>query len=723
MSFSTLLKSNSLSFIDTYENRLTSLLNLLFSFFILNIGLNKIIEIIGFIFLTIYTLSSLLLSKKKNIENWLNIIAYTGVFILILSSIFSSNIFSVFNISSVKIILMSAVVFSTTFFKSSNSLKKRYLENIGLLIPLICNLMFILNDYAEIDIWDNSRHARNTFRIYDKLSGEEGNKILYSMFYFDFYPNLAYIISQPFIFIFGKSITSIQLCNLFFWLPLGYTYLSKIQKTHFNSSGISISVIGLLIFGNQIVLFYQRSCLLDFSALCLSFPLVYYYLQSEGFTQKRASLYFGLFASLGLLIKATFLIIAAGCIIFYLIKLMSQIIRSQKRHLSIINQQFANIFWAVFIIFLIGGVYYWINYNHFNYQMKEVTEEFGKREGDPYPYSFQSLIYYSRAFIDYFGSYGNQLVLLTFIILFLVFIKKRIPLHLSLLFPLSMLYLSATITWNKDYRTFMPALAFILPVFNSFELIRHQLIRISSYTVCFLFLFFSIINSVTGNAYHYPLISIKNNYMQNPKTPDFTNKLDAFYIPSFMHLHVFDTLRQEKINFEVATTNFTDDLYASKYKHAFGNFNKSDLKNYSKILYVKDEIYSDYYLIGIKKINDTLIQSKILCASAIVRGDIEVKISGKDSTLKDNQYYQTAILNDTEHTNIVIPPNSYNNEIFLKIFHSWPSAQLYDTYYQLMKRINYDNNNMIILNETTNGNKLMIDTLIPPINQINRSPQ
>jgi hypothetical protein len=723
MNILSILNPNAKTETNFFEDRFIYLSNLLLSFFILNIGPIERKEIVGFIILAVYVLNHATFRSKKNTTTWINIISYSSICLVILSTIFSSNIFSIFNISSIKIILMSGIVFSSSYFSISDKLKNKYLEYIGLVIPLICNLLFILTDYSEIDIWDNSRHARNTFIIYDKLIGSEGNKALFSIFYFDFYPNLVYLVNQPFIFLFGKSLASIQLCNIFFWLPLGYIFLRKIQNECCKISGLPISISGLIIFSNQISLFYQRSCLLDFPALSMAIVLIYFYLRSEGFTIKRYAIFFGIITSLGMLIKATFLIIGAGCILYQMIYMIATAIRFKKIEINLIHKKFENIFLAALFIFIIAGIYYGVNYNHFNFQLKDVTIESGKREGDPYPYSLDSVLYYVKAFYDYYGSIANQIIIIIFCIVFLVFFKKRKQLNISLLTPLILFYISATLTWNKDYRTFMPALALLIPVFSSIELIKNKIIKATIYSICYLCFFLTTVNSFTGNALNYNFIKIHNNYDQIPRTPDYINNLDAYYISSLMHKHLFDEEIKEKLNVNLSKTNYTDELYANKYKKAFDDFKKADIRNFSKILYVKDEIYNDYYLIGITKLNDSLLKVKILCAATIIGGDIELKISGKDSIDKNHTIEQTVRLSHQSETEIQIPSTSNSNKIILKIYHSWPSAQLYDTYYKLMKRKNYDNNNMIILNENIKENKLDL-SIIPIINPpINISPQ
>lgn len=708
----------------SYNESIVLISNLFISLIILNLGFIENTEIGAFCMLTILIISHLFLEKNSNKIMTITIMSYMVIFILILCTIFNSNIFSVFNISSLKIIVMSAVAFSSSYIIYNNKLKLIYVEWIGFIIILLCNLAFIIADYSPIDIYDNTRHTRNSFLMFDKITGDDANKFASTLFYFDFYPHLCYLICQPFIMLFGKNIDACALPNVFFWLPVGYIYLVRILKNFFHTTGIAISIIGMMIFANQFVMHILKTSLLDFPALCMSFPIIYYFLKSDALKRKKYSLLLGTFIGLGLLIKATFFIIGFGFIGYAIIIYIYQLIK--KKNISVIEIKILteNILLYTICVFLIGGIYYWINYEHFNFQLHEVTTEFGKREGDPYPFSFKSAIFYINVFIDYYASNGSKIILFLSFIIYAFFFKKQLSHNISLMFVFIIFYLASTTTWNKDPRTFFPGIALLLPFFTGMNQIKEENIKKSLLLFSYMIAFITTINSISNNAFSFPLTKVNEVRAYAPITPDYVNKTEAYYVTKHMHHYIFNEDMSQPLSIQAETTNFTDDYYRSKFKNIFNQFRKDSIENYSNIFYLKDKTYNDYYMIGLIKNNDSLLQARLIGHWATVNGDIIISVNKTDSlTGNVTEINKINLPTDGRLINIEKPSLTKDMSLSYKIYHSWPSAQLYNCYYKLMKKKDFDSNDFLILNMGINNNIIYLDSLMK-INTANHiSPQ
>ncbi len=691
-------------FLKSFENY-NFLILLVFSFFILQVGGVTILESIGFVMLVGYGVlrsTTLLEFKKAEIVKFLLIL---GVSVLLLLTIHSKNVFSFFNKSSIKILLITFL----TIYGVESRKKEVLAQYMGLFFLMICVSFALILDYSPIDPYDSSRHAKNVLMIYDDMSSANGFKFIHSLIYYDFYPNLVYLVSVPFVFVFGKSYASICIANSLFWLPFGYYYLVKVCKEYFKLSGLSISVVGLIVFGNIVTIFYATRFLLDFPALCFIPAVLYYFLRSNGLKHRRYAIVSGLLVGLGLLIKSTFLVIAASLIFLVLIRLFFFVLRTKELKLVTTNKLIVNILVFVLFIYMAGGWWYMINFGHFNFTYDKVVTEAGQQEGDPIPLSLDSFLYYIRALADYFSEPLIWILLVVTIIVSVYNFRRRLLLNLVFMIPFIIMYIASTLTWNKDYRTFLPAIFLLLPLFAvGIDYLRKMYGDIVNVVFLLIMLCCSF-NYLTNNSL--PFFKSGNKELFPFRSPASLDQVEAFFVFNKLYESTFGDDTQIKLNNK---PSLVTDFNVSYYKSLLADVTKKDAVvrgDFIHVLALRDDIYNDYYLIGIKYNRlDSLVSLNILNKKARVEGDFKMTV---ERTMVHSQKKDLEVISfrpDGESPKFKIN-NADSISCNFKIVHAFPSGQIMDLYYNTLLNSNIEtfSRDLIIHNEEAKNNWLQLN--------------
>lgn len=651
----------------------TFLIFLTLLIFILNVGQVKENEIIPFILLVVFLILSKVLNEDK--LPLLKLASILSIAILIIITIDFKNVMSLFSFKTMKISIMFVVAL-LSINKTFTGLIHRYL---GLVFLLLLSLSFILFNFGPVESTDVSRHSKNAFIIYDNLMSGNAYKFFYSLVYFDFYPNLVYILSVPFIAIFGKSHASLCLTNVLLALPVGYIYLKKISKEYFKLDDLSVSALALIVFGNLFVVFYSTVFMLDYSAICITPLIMYYFLKSNGFKNRKNTIITGVGIGMGLLIKSTFIIIAVGFIIFVLSRKIYQNYKFGKFNLLIINKILMNAFFFFVAIFVSGGWWYLVNYNHYSFAYPTITVEFGKLEGDPEPGTFNSYLYYFKAFVNYFNEPILIFIVLALMALFWIKFKKSFVLNLTFIPAIILFYFGATSTWNKDYRTIMPVMALFAPFFIGGLKFLFEKFKIFPAVIIIVVVMFIDVNFISNNYFNIPFLSITGD-SRLPVTPDKFDKVEDYFVFKSLYENTFGSFKDvEILNKPDNISEFNHTFYNNVLKCNNINHTFLDKNKYIKILPLRDGIYNEHYLIGIQRHDSASIVVVALDKRTRVEGDGKIVV---ERIFPDNksEISEMSMRFDGQHYKID-QNGAVKIKVSFKIVHAFPEAQLMNIYY------------------------------------------
>ncbi len=370
---------------------------------------------------------------------------------------------------------------------------KNFIKKSSKFLPLIfiilVHIFWIFSDNSAAP-WDESRHARNALRIFQALRGENSLNIFFDvLFFYDFYTHFAYFIAAIFFFIFGVSYDSACLSVSLFWMPILYFSIYGIAKRLFERDEFRSILAAFIVTSFPIITGLGRVFLLDIPAVAAVAFCLYILMKNNMLLSKKSWKTTGIVIALAFYTKSHSLIF----IIWFLIIAFFRGINKILKRKVVDSKRFLNNFLLAGLLSF-GLIMIWTGANWGAYKdgLRSVSYLAGVGEGDPFPFSLKSIIYYPQKFLyDYLF-----LPLLFFffsgiVSLFIIKNRKKLLLLGSFIIP----YLWMTfLTYNKDARYLIPLLVFtgliiVFPFSKNFRkrwfgfITLFLLISISSYNI------------------------------------------------------------------------------------------------------------------------------------------------------------------------------------------------------------------------------------------------
>jgi hypothetical protein len=574
------------------------------------------------------------------------------------------NPFSLFKIEFVKSILLISLPFFLFSIKNNVKYLELFVKHIPFLILLTINLFFILFDFKSIDPYDNSRHFYNSLAIYDFFKSNEPFKILKIIFFYDFYQPLTYFVSVIFMIALGKSYTAALLSMPLFWLPLGYYSTFNFINKYFRLSASYSSLASYVIYGSLITVSMTRQFMLDFPCLAMLSVFFYFLAKSEFLKNSRLTFFAGIVFGLGILTKSNFLLLAITSVFYSVIRLIYKIIKGSFNLQKIL----LNIILFLTGVFLGGGFWYLVNNGHFEYTLDSVTTQAGIDEGDPYPFSFESVITYPRFYIYYY----TPLILVILIYGFILLLRFKNGFRFyTFVFVTSLLlaYTIGTITWNKDARTLFPGIIFFLPSFIAIYKLNNRYLRFLLPNTLFLITILTNISISFNDPFRIVGKYIDHPYNSEiyPTLPSSKDDLKSYYVYN-QFIKNIKNQNESSFNFDISRkTMFTDIVYNNLLSD-LNLPNKLDATGYNVCMW-KDYYWPDYYLY-LTKVDSNSLYIKKASEQKTIGGDIHILFY--EGHIDEYKY---RLPNDT--STFVIPLNNKSTKIrfTLRIYHSHPSGQ------------------------------------------------
>ncbi len=248
-----------------------------------------------------------------------------------------------------------------------------------------------------------------------------------------FYPPFYHTVIAGAWSVFGRTVRVARLANL---LAIGVLMLATYGIGSFVVSRWTAAVAAVLVTFYPLMLWLSRETLIDYWVTTMVAVAFWTLLKTEGFSNTRWSILFGVAAGLGMLTKWTF--------VFFLILPAIWLARRNYRNAAI----------AAGIAALLTA-YWYIPSLPVLRQFLEINTAGGVFEGDPERLSFEAIVFYIRALEGY------QLFLPLFVafIAGLVTLKKRMnPRWVPILLWISGGWLGLLLFRNKDPRYSVPLL-------------------------------------------------------------------------------------------------------------------------------------------------------------------------------------------------------------------------------------------------------------------------
>lgn len=362
-------------------------------------------------------------------------------------------------------------------FKEKMKLDDLYLElkkRWDILIISAIFIIFAVYNYLWISkntlppSWDDSWHlmsSLNYYRILTNPSFDMFEKLIHVDWY---YPPFFKFSTAFFYMVFGTSITTAVMTNVFYFgILLFSTY--GIGKILFNRETGLLAAVIVSMYPD--IFYYQRAYLLDLSLTAMITLSIYLLLLTENFKNLRYSLIFGAVLGMTFLVKWTAVFFIAGPFVYILYSsffkieylIPEKISKKQRKKLdtelgSNRNKQLRHLILACSVAILISSIWYIPNgAGAYNF-IKEMAPYWASVEGENLNiFSFENLSFYFIAII----TQTSFLLTLFFVIglAYLIRIKQTSSLFLLswLLLPIIVL----TMQLNKSERYTMPILAAI----------------------------------------------------------------------------------------------------------------------------------------------------------------------------------------------------------------------------------------------------------------------
>ena len=318
------------------------------------------------------------------------------------------------------------------------AIRHRFLPAAAFAYLAAANLVWIARD-TRPPFWDMAYHQTAALRVYDAFAGQGLRAPGIVPFLTGFYPPLYHSIVAAFYAVFGKTIDAAQLANL---PALALLIVSTYGIGRTLLGPLSAAVASILVAFYPYLIWLSRETLVDYWLTAFVAFAVWLLIRTNEFSDRKASVAFGVACGLGMLTKWTFPLFVIGPALW--------LARKNLRNAAI----------AAAIAAVIAAYWYLLAGRSLQ-QLASINNAGAVSEGDPGRLSFGAVIFYIRALEGY------QL----FLPLFVAFVaggillaRKFDPSWLPVVLWLGCGWLGLMLFQNKDPRysaPLLPAIALI----------------------------------------------------------------------------------------------------------------------------------------------------------------------------------------------------------------------------------------------------------------------
>lgn len=316
----------------------------------------------------------------------------------------------------------------SSYKKSIDYIKANFFSLLAIFIFCICFVFYVLYDNTPPH-WDGGRHFYNAFHYWEmfknifttqKINGITDSISTFVNSYY-FYPPGYYIVSLPFMAIFGRNYNSVLLSNLVWIFILCFSWTNWLKLQKLNKVSINIGLFFLL--GSPFLIGQIRETMLDIPSLSMIF-LILFSLEklSTNFNTKNI-LFFSFSMAFGLLVKWSMVVYIPIILFLYTFKILFAL--KDNKFSEYIIKITSFIYISVVTILGIAGSWYISNLTKLNIDLKRSSTDFGIKEGDPQGFSMESFYYYVRVLLDQYFWLIWVLFLLSISIILLITIKNN----------------------------------------------------------------------------------------------------------------------------------------------------------------------------------------------------------------------------------------------------------------------------------------------------------
>jgi 4-amino-4-deoxy-L-arabinose transferase-like glycosyltransferase len=310
-------------------------------------------------------------------------------------------------------------------------------------IFLIMTHKFWLSVDSRPPSWDASAHLNLCLQYQDGLTHPGSGIVKNIVSVSGYYPPLYHLSALPFLKVFGFSLASASLVNLFYLLILIWATYGIGKRLYNDLTGL---LAALFVSVYPYLSYMTNSFLTDLALTSMVTLGMYLYLRSENFTKTWPSILFGLVCGIGVLVKWTYGFFLVGPVIYSI----WQVIKTRKDHIGALR----NFGISLFIAFVVALP--WYSYNLIKFVRYSIRfSGIGANEGDPVLLSLSSWLYYSKNLLLQI----QPVFLVLFVIGLLVYLRTWRRQNKVLFWWLVIPYVILSLIRNKDERYTLPLLA------------------------------------------------------------------------------------------------------------------------------------------------------------------------------------------------------------------------------------------------------------------------
>ncbi|MDD5492440.1 MAG: phospholipid carrier-dependent glycosyltransferase [bacterium] len=316
-----------------------------------------------------------------------------------------------------------------------------------LLLLLSLFLLLIHMFWLSIDLrppsWDAAAHLNLCLQYRDVLNNFDSHVCRKLLGVTGYYPPVYHLSALPFLALFGYSLSSACLVNLFYLLILVWATYGIGKKLYNEITGV---MAAFLVSAYPYITHMTNTFVIDLALASMVTLGMYLYLRSEDFTKKWPSILFGLVCGIGVLVKWTYVFFLAGPLLYTGWHFFTAKVEKKKIRRNIIIAK---------IIALVIALP-WYTYNLIKFIRYSIRfSGIGANEGDPVILSLSSWLYYCKNLLLQI----QPMFLVIFIIGFLIYLVTWKRQNKIIIWWIAVPYIILTLIRNKDERYTLPFLA------------------------------------------------------------------------------------------------------------------------------------------------------------------------------------------------------------------------------------------------------------------------
>jgi 4-amino-4-deoxy-L-arabinose transferase-like glycosyltransferase len=289
-------------------------------------------------------------------------------------------------------------------------------QNLTLSLTIIFFLIGFIA-YVSIDNtpphWDAGRHFSNSFDYFEAfkhfIKNDKPNArtdgLVSLLREYNYYPPAVYLVSIPFLVLFGRTYQAALASNLVWILLLILSWIGLSQKLQFSKLARDVGMLFLL--GSPFIIGQSREFQIDFPLLSI---IMFCLWRLEAALQKQSLKNICLAAfgmGIGLMVKwsfALFIIVYLAC---YAVNLVLKLHKQKELKLQ---NLFGYMYIGIISVLAIAGNWYIPNLTRLGIDLNQNANLVGVAEGDPQGFTLNSALYYIRVFTTQYMWLGWMVV-------------------------------------------------------------------------------------------------------------------------------------------------------------------------------------------------------------------------------------------------------------------------------------------------------------------------